>query len=64
MNTLFVIKLIGWICVLWGYWDIVASENRKENIPLIIFMGGVIVMLAVLWTENGTILNLLDPFVC
>lgn len=64
MNTLFVIKLIGWICVLWGYWDIVASENRKENIPLIIFMIGVMVMLVTLWSENATIRELLDPFVC
>jgi len=64
MNTLFVIKLISWVCLIWGYWDTVASKNSKENIPLILFMGGVIVMLAVLWTENGTILNLLDLFVC
>lgn len=64
MNTLFVIKLIGWICVLLGYWNTILNKNNKENIPLILFMIGVILMLAILWVENGTILNLLDPFVC
>ena len=63
MENLFIIKLIGWSCLFWGFWNIIA-KNRKENIPLILFMGGTIAVLACLWVENDIIYNLLDPFVC
>ena len=63
METLFLIKEAGWICLLIGYW-IIVFKNNKENIPLILFMAGVMLILAALWTENGIIYNLLDQFAC
>ena len=62
-DVLFLIKEAGWVCLLIGYW-IVAAKSHKKDIPLILFMVGTMVVLACLWIENGTILNVLDPFVC
>lgn len=63
LDVLFLIKEAGWVCLLIGYWIIIA-KSRKKDIPLILFMGGTIAVLACLWVENDIIYNLLDPFVC
>lgn len=63
MDIFFIVKEIGWVITLLGF-SIIIMQSRKKDIPLIIFMIGVMVILVTLWLENAAVRELLDLFVC